>query len=44
MIECAQNHLAAYGPECQEWRIDFVAVQLERGRVVRLEHYKHAVQ
>jgi hypothetical protein len=26
------------------WRIDFIAVEVERGRVRRLEHYKHALQ
>ncbi|MGH2352896.1 MAG: YraN family protein [Chloroflexota bacterium] len=44
MAQCALAYLEAHPAHDGDWRVDFVAVLIERGRVVRLEHYKHALQ
>ena len=44
LAECALSYLAAHTAHGRPWRIDVIAVQLDRGRVVRLDHYKHALQ
>ena len=43
MTRCALAYLAARQVKDRRWRIDLIAVQLERGRVTRLEHYRHAI-
>jgi len=48
LVHCALAYLAEHslpdsGPG-HDWRIDYVAVTLSRGRVARLEHFKHALQ
>jgi len=42
MVACAMTYLAEHGAE-QDWRIDFVGVDVRQGRVVRLRHLKHAL-
>ncbi len=44
MAECAFSYLAQHAAHGRTWRIDVVAVQLDGGRVVRIDHYKHALQ
>ena len=43
MTRCALAYLAERQVKDRTWRIDVIAVQLERGRVTRVEHYRHAV-
>ena len=43
MTKCALAYLAERGVSDRRWRIDLIAVQLDRGRVTRLEHYRHAL-
>ena len=44
MAECAFSYLAERSAHRQAWRIDLVAIELDRGRVVRVDHYKHVLQ
>jgi putative endonuclease len=44
LVACALTYLTAEGWTGQSWRIDFVAVRVDRGRIQRLEHFKHALQ
>src|SRR5688500_4568618 len=44
LVACALTYLTAEPQGGQSWRIDFVAVSVHRGRVERLEHFKHALQ
>ncbi len=44
MAECAFSYLAERGAHGRSWRIDLVAVELDRGHVVRVDHYKHVLQ
>jgi putative endonuclease len=47
MARCALTYVATERQPAAAWttwRIDFIAVEVERGRVRRLEHYKHALQ
>ena len=44
MIACALTYLSERGRPDQDWRIDVVAVTLDRGRVSRLDHYQHAIE
>jgi putative endonuclease len=41
---CALAYLQERGHDRLPWRIDFVAVSVTRGRVTRLEHFRHALQ
>jgi putative endonuclease len=43
MIACAQTYLAERAALHRGWRIDVIAIRLERGRLVRLDHYRHAL-
>ena len=44
MIACAQAYLEERGATAKSWRIDLVAIQLDGGRVERLDHYRHVLQ
>ena len=44
MAACALAYLQAHPSAPGDWRVDFVAVDVVRGRVTRLEHFKHALQ
>ena len=44
MIACALTYLDERGQLHRDWRIDVVAVTLDRGRVSRLDHYQHAIE
>ena len=44
MAECAYSYLAERGAHGRTWRVDLVAIELDRGRVVRVDHYKHVLQ
>jgi putative endonuclease len=44
MVACALTYLTTETGIGTTWRIDFVAVRVDRGRVQRLEHFKHALQ
>lgn len=44
MAECAYAYLAQHSVSNRPWRVDVIAIQLERGVVKRLDHYKHALQ
>ena len=44
MAECAFSYLAERCAHGRTWRVDLVAVELDRGRVVRVDHYKHVLQ
>lgn len=46
MARCALDYLSASDASearSTDWRIDFIAIDLQGDRVVRLEHYKHAL-
>lgn len=43
MTRCALAYLSERQVQDRRWRIDVIAVKLERGRVTRLEHYRHAL-
>jgi len=43
MTRCALAYLSERQVKDRRWRVDLIAVQLERGRVTRLEHYRHAL-
>ncbi len=43
MADCAFSYLAERGA-ARSWRIDFVGVDVQGGRVVRLRHLKHALE
>ena len=43
MEACALTYLALHAAEARSWRIDLIAVELHRGLVRRLEHYKHVL-
>ena len=43
MTRCALAYLSERHVQDRRWRIDVIAIQLERGRVTRLEHYRHAI-
>ena len=42
MVRCALAYLALH--PAAKWRIDVIAIELDRGRVARIDHYKHALQ
>ena len=42
MVRCALSYLSAKPPS--SWRIDVVAIEFERGKVTRIDHYKNALQ
>ena len=44
MVACAHAYLAERAATARSWRIDLVAIQLNRGRVERLDHYRHVLQ
>ena len=44
MAQCALAYAQAHPEQCAAWRVDFIAVRVARGRVIRLEHFKHALQ
>ena len=44
MAECAFSYLAERHAHGRSWRVDLVAIQLDQGRVVRVDHYKHVLQ
>ena len=44
MAECAFSYLAERGAHGRSWRVDLVAVELDRGHVVRVDHYKHVLE
>ena len=44
MAECALSYLAERSAHGRTWRVDLVAIELDRGRVVRVDHYKHVLQ
>ncbi|HEX2033240.1 MAG TPA: YraN family protein [Chloroflexota bacterium] len=44
MARCAIAYLGSQPAPPTDWRVDVVAVVLAKGRVVRLEHFKHALQ
>ena len=44
MAECAFSYLAERSAPGRAWRVDLVAIELDRGRVVRVDHYKHVLQ
>ncbi len=44
MAACALTYVATERQAARTWRIDLIAVDVERGRVRRLEHFKHALQ
>jgi putative endonuclease len=44
MTRCALAYLSERQVKDRQWRIDLIAVKLERGRVTRLEHYRHALR
>ena len=43
MTRCALAYLSERQVKDRRWRIDLIAVLLERGQVTRLEHYRHAL-
>lgn len=43
MIECAHAYLLEHDVR-RSWRIDLAAVELEHGRVRRLDYYRHVLQ
>ena len=44
MADCAFAYLAERGVRSQPWRVDVIAVELERDSVKRIDHYRHALQ
>jgi putative endonuclease len=44
MARCALSYIAAAAPPHPDWRVDLIAIQFEKGRVSRLEHYHHVLQ
>ena len=44
MAACAHAYLAERGAPGRSWRVDLVAILLSRGRVERLDHYRHVLQ
>ena len=44
MARCALAYLAGSAQPDREWRIDLIAIELQNGRVARLEHHEHVLQ
>jgi putative endonuclease len=44
MARCALAYLAGSPRPDREWRIDLIAIELQNGRVARLEHHEHVLQ
>jgi putative endonuclease len=44
MTRCALAYLAERQIKLRSWRIDVISVELDRGRVARVEHYRHALR
>ena len=44
MAECAYSYLAEHPAADRAWRVDVIAVELDRDTVKRIDHYKHALQ
>jgi putative endonuclease len=44
MAACAHAYLAERRPNSSSWRLDLVAIKLDRGRVDRLDHYRHVIE
>ncbi len=44
MAECAYAYLAQHNVRGRPWRVDMIAIELERGAVKRLDHYRDALQ
>ena len=44
MAECALSYLAERGAHGRSWRVDLLAIELDHGRVVRVDHYKYVLQ
>jgi putative endonuclease len=43
MVACALAYLEEHGGRGDPWRIDLVAVELAGNRLLRVDHYKHAL-
>ena len=43
MTRCALAYLSERHVQDRRWRIDVIAIELDRVRVTRLEHYRHAL-
>lgn len=44
MTRCALAYLSAHAAGHEAWRIDLIAIDVARGRITRLEHYRHVLQ
>ncbi|MBI3971271.1 MAG: YraN family protein [Chloroflexi bacterium] len=47
MARCALAYVSEHtigGDSAGRWRVDFIAIQMARGRVTHLEHFRHALQ
>jgi putative endonuclease len=44
MARCALDYLTRAPHPPRDWRVDLIAIEVQRGRVARLEHHEHVLQ
>ena len=43
LVAVSQHYLQNHDPQPDSWRIDFVAVEFQKGRIIRIEQIENAI-